>query len=140
MRLKFDMQKLADIIGQYKQIVAVYLFGSSLDEKVLEPRDVDLALLFNSPPQSNVDLYVALYPALLKVFAPLEVDLLFMHSVGLPLCFEIISTGKVIYCADADRRTDFEDNITREYLDFKYHLEIARREYYEEIMEGNLFV
>lgn len=139
-RKQFNQEKLIEILKQEPDIITVYLFGSYLDEKVAQPKDVDLALLFSKPPESNVQRFIELYPKLSEVFAPLEVDLLFLHSAKLPVRFEVISTGKIIYCSDNDMRTDFEDNVTREYLDFKYHLETACREFYEELMEGNIFV
>ncbi len=137
---QFNQEKLIEILKQEPDIIAVYLFGSYLDEKIAQPGDIDLALLFNKPPKSNVQRFIELYPKLSEVFAPFEVDLLFLHSVKLPMRFEVISTSRVIYCTDDDLRTDFEDNVTREYLDYKYHLEAAHREFCEELMEGNLFV
>ncbi|SFR01249.1 type VII toxin-antitoxin system MntA family adenylyltransferase antitoxin [Desulfoscipio geothermicus] len=137
---QFNQEKLIEILKQEPDIIAVYLFGSYLDEKVTQPGDVDLALLLSKPPKSNVQRFIKLYPKLSEVFAPFEVDLLFLHSVKVPMRFEVISASKVIYCTDDDLRTDFEDNVTREYLDFMYHLKAAHREFYEELMEGNLFV
>lgn len=81
-----------------------------------------------------------LYPRLAEIFAPLEVDLMFLNSASLPVCFEAIATGAVIYCTNDDRRTDFEYEISGKYMDFKYHLEMARRELYEAIKEGGDFI
>jgi hypothetical protein len=83
---------------------------------------------------------MSLYPRLAQALAPLEPDLLFLHSASLPVRFEAVSTGKVIYSSDDDRRTDFEDIVAGEYMDFKYHLDMARRELFEAIKEDGSLV
>lgn len=103
-------------------------------------RDVDLAVLFKKPPKSQVDLYMSLYADVAKVLAPLEPDLLFLHSAALPLCFEAVSSGEIIYCSDDEIRTDFEYLVSGEYMDFSYHLNRARRELFEAIKEEGALV
>ena len=125
---------LQKIFASYPDITCVYLFGSYTERQTCAG-DVDLAVLMLNPPRSTVSLYMELYPDLSKVFSPLEVDLLFLNSAPLPIAFEIISTGKVIYCKDDDLRTDFEYIISGKYMDFRYHLETARQELFETIME-----
>jgi len=127
------------IFEAYKEIIAVYLFGSYVDKRE-QARDVDLAVLLAGTGVSQVDLYLELYPCLAELFAPLDVDLLFLNSVSLPLRFEVISTGKVVYCLDDNQRTDFEYIVSGEYMDFKYHLDAARRELFESIREGAFLV
>ena len=119
--------------------MAVYLFGSSL-ERPEQARDVDLAVLVRPPGKGLVNLYLALYPRLAEIFTPLEVDLLFLNSASLPVCFEAIKTEAVVYCADEVTRTDFEDFISGQYMDFRYHLETARRELFEAVKEGSPLV
>ncbi|NPV73557.1 MAG: nucleotidyltransferase domain-containing protein [Pelotomaculum sp.] len=125
---------LAGIFASYPEIIAVYLFGSCLESKE-SARDVDLALLLEQPVKSQVDIYMSLYPRLAQMLAPLEPDLLFLHSSSLPVRFEAVSTGEVIYSSDDDRRTDFEYIVSGEYMDFKYHLDLARQELFEALME-----
>jgi hypothetical protein len=57
------------------------------------------------------------------------------HTASLPVRFEVIATGKVIYSSDDQLRTDFEYLISGEYLDFKYHLDMTRKELLETIKE-----
>jgi predicted nucleotidyltransferase len=130
---------LNEIFSSYPDIIAVYLFGSFAEKKE-HARDVDLAVLLKKPVKSQVDIYMSLYPRLAQVLAPLEPDLLFLHSASLPVRFEAVSTGKVIYSSDDDRRTDFEDIVAGEYMDFKYHLDMARRELFEAIKEDGSLV
>lgn len=136
---KHSLLTLKNIFSSYPEIIAVYLFGSCLENKE-QARDVDLAVLSEIPIKKQVNLYLELYPRLAEVLTPLEVDLLFLKSASLTMQFEVISQGMVIHCSDDDRRTDFEYLISGKYMDFKYHLETARRELYEVFREGAPFV
>ncbi|KFD42449.1 hypothetical protein DK28_0205370 [Peptococcaceae bacterium SCADC1_2_3] len=136
---KQNLLILQKIFSQFQEIIAVYLFGSYLEKKE-QARDVDLAILLKKPVKSVVPFYMKLYPLLAEVFAPLEVDLLFLNSISLPICFEVISTGATLYCSDEDARTDFEYIISGRHMDFKYHLEKARQELYELLKEEAPFV
>lgn len=133
------LSTLKNILSSYPEIIAVYLFGSCLENKE-QARDVDLAVLSEIPINKQVNLYLELYPRLAEVLTPLEVDLLFLKSASLTMQFEVISQGRVIHCSDDDRRTDFEYLISGKYMDFKYHLETARQELYEVFREGAPFV
>lgn len=127
------------LFSKYPEIIAVYLFGSYLERKEIA-RDIDLAVLLEPPVNNQVDIYMSLYPRLAEVFNPLEPDLLFLHSASLPVRFEAICTGEVIYSSDDERRTDFEYIVSGEYMDFKYHLDMARKELFEEIREDGSIV
>jgi len=87
-----------------------------------------------------VELYISLYADLAKVLAPLEPDLLFLHSAALSIRFEAVSSGEIIYCADDEMRTDFEYMVSGQYMDFSYHLNRARRELFEAIKEEGALV
>ncbi|MGI9953421.1 nucleotidyltransferase domain-containing protein [Moorellaceae bacterium AZ2] len=132
---KRTLNSLKKVFASFPQIIAVYLFGSYLEEPE-RAQDVDLAVLLTSK-EGIVDLYTHLYPKLGEIFAPLEVDLLFLNVVPLPMAFEVISKGKVLYCKDGERRTDFEYVISGLYMDYQYHLEQGRRELYEAVKEAS---
>lgn len=129
------MRALQGVFDLFPEVIAVYLYGSYLEEPA-KARDVDLGVLLAS--KENIgDLYIRLYPELEAVFAPLEVDLLFLNLAPLPMAFEVMSKGKVVYCRDEKRRTDFEYVISGLYMDYHYHLQQARRELYEAIKEAS---
>ncbi|WP_027718478.1 type VII toxin-antitoxin system MntA family adenylyltransferase antitoxin [Desulfovirgula thermocuniculi] len=134
-----NIERLKKIFSACPQVVAVYLFGSYLEDPQVA-RDVDLAVLLKPPAGSTTELYFSLYPELSRLFGPREVDLLVLNLAPLPLAFEIISTGKVIYCADEEARTDFEYMTTGLYHDYRYHLRKAQQELFEAIKEGSFLV
>lgn len=134
-----NKEKLKKIFSAYPRVVVVYLFGSYLEDPQAA-RDVDLAVLLKPPVDSTTELYFSLYPELSRLFGPREVDLLMLNLAPLPLAFEIISTGKVIYCTDEDARTDYEYRIAGLYHDYHYHLQKAQHELFEAIKEGSFLV
>ncbi len=122
------------IFERHPEIVAVYLFGSYMEDPN-QASDIDLAVLAKDTSIKPVTLYMELYPSLAEIFHPLEVDLLFLQNASLALAFEIISQGKLIYSADEDLRTDYEYLISGRYMDFKYHLDQGYKELHEMIKE-----
>lgn len=134
-----NLGPLQKVFCSFPEVVTVYLFGSYL-EKRERAGDVDLAVLLKASGRGMVNLYMDLYPRLSEIFTPLEVDLLFLNSASLPVCFETIHTGRVVYSSDDEYRTDFEELISRKYMDFRYHLETARGELYEAVKEARVLV
>ncbi|MGB9662659.1 MAG: type VII toxin-antitoxin system MntA family adenylyltransferase antitoxin [Moorellaceae bacterium] len=132
---KIASSTLKSIFESFPEIIAVYLFGSYLEEPA-QAQDVDVAVLL-AQRKGIVDLYTRLHPRLEEIFAPLEVDLLFLNLISVPMTFEVISKGKVIYCVDDERRTDFEYLVSGLYMDYQYHLRQAQRELYEAIKEAS---
>lgn len=123
--------------GAYPEIIAVYIFGSLLKDGE-NAGDIDLAVLLDQPVKKQVDIYLQLYSRLAEIFKTLEPDILFLHAASPALRFEVISTGKVVYSRDDDRRTDFEYIVCGEYMDFKYHLDLAGKELLEVIREKTI--
>lgn len=111
--------------------VAVYLFGSQARGRTRTDSDVDLAIVL--PPGGSLtaiermDLVVQL-----EKITERQVDLLVLNHAPLPLQFEVISTGIVLYQSSNDARTDFEDLVVRDYLDLGPMLERSRQEILEE--------
>ncbi|TDA70599.1 MAG: nucleotidyltransferase domain-containing protein [Clostridia bacterium] len=130
---------LKPIFASFPDVIAVYLFGSYLNEPELA-RDVDLAILLKKPVSGISYHFMHLYSKLGEIFSPLEVDLLFLNFAPVPIAFEVINTGEVIYCTNEERRTDFEYVISGLYLDYNYHLYQGRRELYETIREASSLV
>ncbi|KYH31970.1 MULTISPECIES: type VII toxin-antitoxin system MntA family adenylyltransferase antitoxin [Moorella] len=139
MQEKKFLSTLKPIFASLPDVVAVYLFGSYLNEPE-RARDVDLAILLKTTESRITYYYMHLYSKLGEIFSPLEVDLLFLNCAPVPIAFEVINTGEVIYCTDEERRTDFEYVISGLYLDYNYHLHQGRRELYEAIREASSLV
>ncbi|MGB9804957.1 type VII toxin-antitoxin system MntA family adenylyltransferase antitoxin [Desulfofundulus sp.] len=119
-------------------VTCCYLFGSRAGQDYYGDSDIDLAVIFAdySPDIHNLDLEIQLQNAVAENLAPLEVDLLFLQKAPVYLKFNVIKTGKVVYCINDEFRTDFEDITIRDYLDFKPFLEMYYREMAEDLLSG----
>ena len=121
-------------------IAAVYLFGSALTGEQDGMSDLDLGVLFGP----EVDLSDSLSTsaraaeALEPLFRGQRVDMALVQLAPPTLQFHAIR-GRVLYCADEDYRTDFEDDALRYYLDWQVEMEMFHREVMEEIREGRFF-
>lgn len=112
--------------------VAIYLFGSQVTGSARPDSDIDLAVLLPSDrPELPIGERMALVGAL-EQLTDRQVDLVILNQAPLPLQFEIIHTGKILYEADVDARTTAEDIIVRDYLDLQPMYERSYRETIED--------
>jgi len=131
-------EKLGDIFSNDKRIVAVYLFGSTVDVSThqrtdLHSSDIDLGLMIDRKSEKSftiseeMELEIKIEDAL-----PAErFDLVWLNKVPLPLQFRIISLAKLIYIGNDDIRCEMEERIMQEYYDFLPRLNEFNKEYFE---------
>lgn len=115
--------------------VAIYLFGSQATGEVRPDSDIDLAVLLPEGKELSAPERFDIIDRLQRI-ANRQVDLVVVNTVRLPLQFEIIHTGRVLYESSFDARTDAEDIIVRDYLDLKPMYEQNFREILEAAKEG----
>jgi uncharacterized protein len=97
------------VLEYYRNVQGIYLFGSFMTEDEWPDSDVDIALLL--PPEEAIkersfamsECSIALASALNK-----DVDLLNARTVSTVFQNEIISKGKLLYCADRYAVDEFE--------------------------------
>ncbi|MGI6596220.1 MAG: type VII toxin-antitoxin system MntA family adenylyltransferase antitoxin [bacterium] len=124
--------KILEQLGHLNPI-AIYLFGSRAKNEERPDSDIDLAVLLPQGLSLNYLDRLCLIDELQDI-AKCRVDLVAVNQVNIPLKFEIVHSGKVLFEADFDARTDAEDIILRDYFD----LEPMYRQNYQEIMEDVL--
>ncbi len=115
--------------------VAVYAFGSRVTGEARPDSDLDLAILLPDGASLPLGQKMHLLPKL-EDAAGCEVDLVVLNGAGLPIAFEIIRQGCVLYESSSDERTDAEDLIVRDWLDFRPVLERSYREILDEVRES----
>ncbi len=129
-------QALTDLVALLRRHrpVAIYLFGSHAVGTPHPDSDLDLALLLppDQPPLAGPE-RIDLVGELEEV-AGRQVDLVILNKAPLPLQFEVIHTGKVLYESDPEARTDAEDLIVRDYLDLQPWYQRSYREILEEAL------
>ncbi|MDI6871944.1 MAG: nucleotidyltransferase domain-containing protein [Bacillota bacterium] len=135
LRMGDELDKLVTLLRRYRP-VAVYLFGSYAAGTQRPDSDLDLAMLLPTDRPSltgpeRMDLIGEL-----EEVAGRQVDLVVLNKAPLPLQFEVIRTGKVLYESDSEVRTDAEDLIVRDFLDLQPWYERSYREMIEEAEGG----
>lgn len=131
--------KLAMIFSAYG-LSAVYLFGSYADGTAKAGSDYDLGLLFRERPsfEQAVILEMEIAEKVSGILAA-EADTVILNLASIEMKFIVIKQGVVIYSEDDEFRTDFEDIVIRDYLDFKPFLDTFSREAREAVKEGDFF-
>jgi len=97
------------VLTHYPDVQGIYLFGSSLTEDEWPESDVDLALLL-PPGAAKNGRHLAISDCALELASTLgkEVDLLNARTVSTVFQKEIITKGRLLYCADRFAVDEFE--------------------------------
>lgn len=109
-----DWQCIVQIWEDTPKLVAAWAFGSSQDGHVGPSSDIDIAVLFETPP--SLDTQIALLANLQDALRFEDIDLVVLNNVNPILRFEAIS-GRSLYCRDLGRRAEFASITAREYED-----------------------
>lgn len=122
---------LAQITKEIPELVAVILFGTFGSEYETHESDLDLALLANSTldPLSlwNLSQEIALV-------VKRDVDLIDLRQASTVFRFQVISSGKVIYCANEKEYAQFDTTTFSMYFDFQE----TRKEILRDYEKGDL--
>ncbi len=105
----------------HEEIVAAYLFGSTVKGVTTSLSDIDIAVLTrNSDKISGASLKLRLYADLCRALKRNDIDLVLLNLSGnLILNDEIVRHGEVLYSIDNEAREEFELNLLHRYIDFK---------------------
>jgi len=122
------------------QVIAAYFFGSRAEGTASEDSDFDFAILVDDSYSREEDntLIMELTEEMQALLGK-EVDLVVLNRASIEFRFLIIKHGRLIFSAGEEKRTDFEDVVIRDYLDFKPVLELYRKEAREAIKEGHFY-
>jgi len=101
---------------QMDSIVAVYLFGSAVTNRMKPSSDLDVALLIESG-------FEATFPLLqfgtdLEKISGRRIDLLILNRSGELIQYQVRSLGKLIFERDEHKRKKFEISGRKRYEDF----------------------
>ncbi|MFH1148436.1 MAG: nucleotidyltransferase domain-containing protein [Pseudomonadota bacterium] len=133
----FDDKRINNILGEFSEIAAVYLFGSAASGKLRNRSDVDVALLLQRDVEKTRQLEIRLkLMALLEDVFERPTEVVIINDVSLLLFSEIMKAKKLIYEKDTAYRIRFESQKRREYLDFKPHMIRHGLAFRKRLMEG----
>jgi predicted nucleotidyltransferase len=133
-RLPAEKTQAAVEILLAHQPVAVYAFGSQVAGTARADSDLDLAVLLHPGRRLSVEQKMDLTERLGAAVGR-DVDLIILNEARLPLQFEIIRSGHVLFESSFEDRVSAEETIVRDYLDFEPFLRQSAREILEAAQE-----
>jgi len=107
--------------------VAVYLFGSEARGTAGAASDVDIAVLYETPPPRTLDGLQIPLKGDLEALLNRYVDLVVLNHASLDLSHRVFRDGVVLVDRDRMFRLAFEVKRRNEYLDFFPVLQLYRR-------------
>ena len=96
--------------------------------------DLDFGVLLSGKlnPRKRFEKHLDLIGLFNTVLKTDEVDLVMMNDVPMKYCYNILKTGKLLYCGSKKELIDFSEKIIKLYMDFKYF----RDSFDETFLEG----
>lgn len=117
MKLK---EGIKEVLKKHKEILAAYLYGSTVKGYKGKESDIDVGLLLKKDFEAE-----ALYPARIageikeKCGLDQEVDVRILNKRPYRFLHQVIREGEVILSTDERERVKFETSIIDRYIDFK---------------------
>ena len=114
--------KLIPVFKKYPQeIVAAYLFGSTVDGTTMPLSDIDIAVLLTAGTKERGHRFkFLLYADLSRKLGRNDIDLVIMSLSGnLILNANIVRHGHVLYSIDNEARQEFEVKVSHLCIDFE---------------------
>jgi predicted nucleotidyltransferase len=126
-----------------KEIVALYLYGSSVTGKLRNESDIDIAFLPSHKTTKEERLIIVakvegfIEKLLRKMGISREISVLDLREkyVSVSLQYKVITEGILIYEKDALERLEFENIVKSEYFDFVPYLRLLRKRKYGHLLQ-----
>jgi predicted nucleotidyltransferase len=136
---------LKDLSGYFANIAAetpisiAYLHGSYLDHTFNKSSDIDIALVMKEHVDKHQRMRIEMkITDLLDHKFRIPFDVRTIDDAPLKVKGEVVTYGKMIYCADDEFRVDFETFVRDRYFDFLPTLHAMREVYFDSIKSGGL--
>lgn len=108
------MDNLNKLFATYPRVVAAWLFGSANTGHPRPDSDIDIGVLFDTPP--TLDEWLELHAALQDVLDAGNVDLIVLNSKTPVLRYAAIC-GQRLYCRSLEEMATFASLTARQYED-----------------------
>lgn len=112
------LKQVARALEQCAGLVAGYVFGSQVDPNRDAPRDLDIAILGTRPRTLQEILEVS--SSIAKIIGCDRLDVVDLRAAGSVLKYQVVTTGKMLFCKDERATNEFELQVLREYRDSAY--------------------
>lgn len=124
MKIQEIEEAAREIFSSRKEIIAAYLYGSSLKTEFFE--DVDIGLLVEDDFKPSA-LYEARIAGELEQRLKLNFDVRILNGRPVRFLFSVLKNSKLIYSRDERKRIEFESRVMRKYIDMKPHHELYEK-------------
>jgi len=126
-----------------REIIALYVYGSSVTGKLRKESDIDIAFLpsYKTTEDERLIIIAKVEGMIQKLFREMgilrEISVLDLRGkyVSVSLQYKVITEGIVIYEKDPLERLEFENAVKREYFDFVPYLRFLRKRKYGHLLQ-----
>jgi uncharacterized protein len=112
-------QRIVDVFALREGVVAVYIFGSIARGNAKPDSDVDVAVLFTSPPPQRLDGPRLVIEGELERALGRTVDLVVLNDVPVDLRIRVLRDGRLLIDRDRAARIAFEVQTRNEAFDLE---------------------
>jgi len=128
-----QIEKLKNVFSKFKQVKAVYLFGSYVEDKENCLSDIDLGVLLDEGEESSLKLDILTEMARAGFC---NVDILILNQAILLHQFEAIKHNCLIYQKNDFDKGSYYSLVVRKFMDFRPLLEVQRYYLKERMLYG----
>jgi predicted nucleotidyltransferase len=123
-RARQAAERAAQLLARDPRVRLVYLFGSAGDPTRIACRDVDIAVLTDTPLSTDERLQLR---ADVVSAVHVNLDLLALNDAPVVLAYEVAESGRCLYARDPDAEVEFVTRARARYWDFKPFIEVQWR-------------
>jgi predicted nucleotidyltransferase len=120
---------LKGVLREVAGLAAAYLFGSYGTAYQTPLSDVDLALVFRDGAVPGFREEMVLRSKILEALREEDVSITVLNRAPVLFQFRVLSTGRLIYCADRRALADFIAPALSRHADFRFDYDRFSREY-----------
>lgn len=110
--MNHDFQTIVQFLVKKINPYVIYLFGSEAQQQARQDSDIDLAFLSERTLSHYERFMIA---GELAAILNCDVDLVDLKEATTVFQAQIVGKGKVLYCADDDKKAQFEMKVFKEY-------------------------
>lgn len=129
------MEDLTSCFRVTRGLIAVYLYGSYGTPHQTPLSDVDLGLVFRLDSVPAFREEIEIVGRIAETARDDDVTATILNRAAAPFQFRVLSTGRLIYCADRLALADFVEQVINDYGDFVIDYEGFIKEYDAALVE-----
>lgn len=126
--------QLEEYFRKQKNILAVWIIGSYGTEYQREDSDMDIALLFDKKVSLMEEMQISADLSSILKFE--NIDTIDLKKAPVTLQFKTIKEGRVLYEAQANKVSDYIEEVLNRYRDEKYYYAMFIKDYKDSFKKG----